>query len=294
MRNLTQEFRVGVRSSIQRKKGSGRPRTSRTPDNIAVIRELVDNDPHLSKCALSHLTGIPQSTVQRILIKELNLHSVCARWIPHKLSDQQKENRVNEAIQILQEINDSIVVIDEKWLYREPMPARQNVRAWVGPQGNRPELPKRIISDEKYQIIVACNFRGEHYFEILPRGKGIDATLYCNFLQSLIRIRRMGNLKIMHDNARPHKATLTEVFLAEDGIDRLPHPAYSPDMNMLDRFLFRNIEAQRKDRVFADINDARMFVYDYLRNFNRRLLTNELAKFRIDLLTIVDKGGSYL
>jgi len=294
VRQLAQQFKDGERETVKRKDGSGRPRDSRTPDNVTEVRQLLEDDPHLSKSALSNITNISESSIQRIIVKDLNLHSVSARWIPHTLSDVQKLNRTDGARRILQKINGSIMVIDEKWLYKLPMPPVQNMRAWVGPAGDRPEVPRRIISDEKYLIIVACNFRGEHYFEVIPRGTGINAEVYCTFLQHMMDVRRRGNLKIMHDNARPHKARMTENFLEENGIDRLPQPPYSPDMNLLDRFIFRNMEAQRKDYVIADINDARRFVENYLNTFSRRLLTNELANLRMDLQRIIDNGGSYL
>ena len=64
-------------------------------------------------------------------------------------------------------------------------------------------------------------------------------------------------------------------------------------MNLLDRFISCNMECERRDRVFHDIHDAREFVQDYLENFSRRLLTNELSKMRADLQVIIDAEGSY-
>ena len=186
------------------------------------------------------------------------------------------------------------MVIDEKWLYKEPSPCRQNVRAWVGPHGDRPEVPRRIIADDKFHIIVACNFRGEHYFEILPRGQNINAERYIQFLTHLQEVRRRGHMTIMHDNARPHKAIMTEEFLRENGIERIPQPPYSPDMNLLDRFIFRNMEAERRKVVFESLEAARKFVENYLQGFSHCLLTNELVKFRLDLQAIIQAEGAYL
>lgn len=222
VRRLVQEFEEGERENCKRKIGSGRPRTSVTPAKIEEVRLLLQDDPHLSKSALSNLTDISETSLQRIITKELNMHSVHARWIPHKLSDQQKLQRLNGAAVILEQINGTVMVIDEKWLYKDPSPCRQNVRAWVGPHGDRPEVPRRIIADDKFHIIVACNFRGEHYYEILPRGQNINAERYIQFLTHLQEVRRCGHMTIMHDNARPHKAIMTEEFLRANGIERIP------------------------------------------------------------------------
>lgn len=83
---------------------------------------------------------------------------------------------------IFQELNSSVMVIDEKWLHKEPMPALENVRMWVGPDGGSPEVPLHIISDEKFYIIVACDFRGQHHSDKLPTGEHINANRYVQLL----------------------------------------------------------------------------------------------------------------
>lgn len=294
VRRLVQEMREGDRVVVSRKEGSGRKKTARSAENIEEIRRLLEDDPHLSRSALSHITGIPETSIQRIIVKDLRKHSVFARWIPHKLSDRMKDQRVIGARDILQQINGSVIVIDEKWLYKTPLPPRQNVRMWVDARGDRPEVPRRIISDEKYHIIAAMNYRGEFLCEVLPRGEAINSVRYIEFLTNLQRTRRQGNLVIMHDNARPHKSQMTENFLIDNGIGLVSQPPYSPDMNLLDRFIFRNMETERRNQEFDDINDARIFVNNYLATFRRHVLTNELAHFRRDLQAIINNRGEYL
>ena len=129
---------------------------------------------------------------------------------------------------------------------------------------------------------------------MLQHDETINSDRYIQFLEQLIAVRRRGNLIIMHDNARPHVARLTEAFLAEHGIVRIPQPPYSPDMNLLDRLIFRNMEAARRSRNFTDVEDARQFVNNYLGTFKRQSLTNELSRLRVDLQNIIDIGGNYL
>ena len=161
------------------------------------------------------------------------------------------------------------------------------------PAGDRPTVPRRIISDMKYHIIVAINYRGECYSEILPRNNSINAHRYIQFLEALIP-RHRGDLIIMHDNARPHKALMTETFLRENKIGRIPQPPYSPDMNFLDRFVFRNMEVARRGIQLNTIDEAGDFVNNFVSTLNRQSLRNELERFRSDLQAIIDCGGDYL
>lgn len=64
------------------------------------------------------------------------------------------------------------------------------------------------------------------------------------------------NLTITHDDACPHNARTAEAYLQANSIGRIPQPAFSPDMNLLDRFVLRNMENERRDRVFVNIQDA--------------------------------------
>ena len=241
-------------------------------------------------------TGISWSMIQLVLTKDLCKHSVCARWVPHLLTDDMKRARVTTSEVILREINGSVMVIDEKWLYQNPLSPLNNLRSWVNVADirQRPQVPRRIISDIKYHVIVAINFRGKHYSEVLEPGETVNSERYILFLQHLIGTRRRGNLVIMHDNARPHKSRMTETFLMENNIHRVPQPPYSPDVNLLDRFVFRNMEAARSGLVIRSTQEARDFVDDFLRNIRRQSLTNELARLRDDLQEIINQNGDYL
>lgn len=83
------------------------------------MKEAVEQDQTVSLNSLCEIAGICRSTCQRILHDDLALHSVCARWVPHTLNANQKNQRVNGAQRILDELDGSVVVIDEKWLYAE-------------------------------------------------------------------------------------------------------------------------------------------------------------------------------
>lgn len=293
VQEISQEFACGARQEFTRADGSGRPRDARTPENIDAIKNLVENDQTISLAALSQITGISWSTVQRILADDLKKMNVYARWVPHNLNEIQKNLRVEGATRILNEINGSIVVIDEKWLYSRPMPPKENVRAWVDPGGDRPRQARRIISDKKFHIIVGMNYRGEHYFEVLEQGRTIDAQRYVQFLDNLKEIRRRGTLHIMHDNARPHTAQMTTTFLEQNNIQRLPQPPYSPDMNLMDRYVFRNMEIARREKTFNTIDEVKMFLEEFLSKETRYKLTRELNRLRADLENIISCGGGW-
>jgi len=294
VQDISKEFASGERENCTRSQGSGRMKDVRTAENIAAVRDLVENDETISINAISQITGITWSSVQRILTDDLHKQSVCARWVPHKLSQAQMNMRVEGAQRILNELEGNVIVIDEKWLYSEPMPPKENVRAWVDPGGDRPRIARRIIADRKFHIIVAMNFRCDFCFDIVEPGQTVNAHRYVQFLEKVNGLRRRGTLKIMHDNARPHTARMTEAFLAEHSIHRVPQPPYSPDVNLMDRYIFRNMEAARKDKTFNNPQEVRDFLQEYLSQQTRYKLSREMDRLREDLHSIILCGGDYL
>ena len=67
-----------------------RPKTSVTKANIAAVKIVVDQDARLSVKDIASCTGISEGSVQTILKKRLDLRKVCARWVPHLLTEEQK------------------------------------------------------------------------------------------------------------------------------------------------------------------------------------------------------------
>ena len=68
----------------------GRPKTSVTKANITVVKIVVEQDAQLSVKDIASCTGISEGSVQTILKKRLDLRKVCARWVSHLLTEEQK------------------------------------------------------------------------------------------------------------------------------------------------------------------------------------------------------------
>lgn len=222
------------------------------------------------------------------------MKSLYARWVPHTLSEAQQQQRVEGAQRVLNEMNENVIIIDEKWLFANPLPPRQQVRAWVDEAGDRPKLPRGKIADKKFHIIVAISFRGDFSFQVLPRNESINADRYVNFLEErVLPLRR--NLIVMHDKARPHTANITRNFFNENGMTLLRQAPYSPDFNLLDRFVFRNMEFERRDRYFENKETVEEFLQVFLRQkMTRGKLQRELHRLRSDMQDIIAIGGDYL
>ena len=98
-------FKAG-KFSIEDDTLPGRPKTSVTKANTAAVKIVVEQDARLSVKDIASCTGISEGSVQTILKKRLDLRKVCARWVPHLLTEEQKTQRLKCARERLKTYTD--------------------------------------------------------------------------------------------------------------------------------------------------------------------------------------------
>jgi hypothetical protein len=85
-------FKVG-RESVESDRRSGRPSTSRTPENVESVRAAINKNRRLTVRELQEGLEIPRTIVLRILTEDLGKKRVAAKFVPRLLSREQKEFR---------------------------------------------------------------------------------------------------------------------------------------------------------------------------------------------------------
>ena len=78
-----------------------RPKTSVTKANIVAVKIVVEQDARFSVKDIASCTGISEGSVRAILKKRLDLRKVCARGVPHLLTEEQKTQRLKCARKLL-------------------------------------------------------------------------------------------------------------------------------------------------------------------------------------------------
>ena len=92
--------------------------------NVATVRTLIEEDASHTVQEIEELSGIHSSSVLKILRERLWLRKICAPWVPHLLTDEQKQSRVRLASQVIEKYDEcdpchleKIVTGDETWIY---------------------------------------------------------------------------------------------------------------------------------------------------------------------------------
>jgi transposase len=86
-------FREG-REDVNDDPRSGRPVSELTDENIELVREIINNDPHSTYDDIIAETSLSHYTIARIIRDCLKMKKITSRWIPHQLTDEKKQERV--------------------------------------------------------------------------------------------------------------------------------------------------------------------------------------------------------
>ena len=88
--------------SIKNDPRVGRPVSVLTEKKVATVKMLIEEDTRYTVQVTEELSGIHSSSVLKILHQRLGLRKICARWVPHLLTDEQKQSRVRLASQVIE------------------------------------------------------------------------------------------------------------------------------------------------------------------------------------------------
>ena len=132
---------------------------------------------------------------------------------------------------------------------------------WLQLGEDPPTQPKSDLNPRNALLCCFWDARGMLYYEVLPQGQTINASIYAGQLRKLVgaveeKRPRRTCVHLLHDIARPHVAKLTQSTLAELGWDTIPHPPYSPDIAASDYHLFRPLKAHPAKKTYSNLDDV--------------------------------------
>lgn len=288
-------------------RGKNRDPTVRTAANIQIVAALIQEDRCLTVRELAEESGISKTTVHEILVHDLQLKHVSARWVPHLLTAENRAERVRCAQEFFRMMRQEpgflqrVITADETWLYYVTPETKNQSKQWVERDAKAPAKARGSPSTRKTMAIVFFDSRGLVYTHYVPQGQTVNSHYYCSVLDTLrehIRRKRPNLVSagwfLHHDNARPHVCGHTREFLARRGIQVVPHPPYSPDLAPADFWLFPHVKiniAGRRFDTFQELKNAwegvttPMAAHLYAEAFNSWLVRWQRC---------IEKGGDYV
>ena len=92
------------RESFKDEPRSGRPSTSKSDNNVEIVRALVRSDRRLTVQMIASELNLNHTTVHQILTEELAMKKLCAKFVPKNLTIEQKDNLKDVCLHLLERI----------------------------------------------------------------------------------------------------------------------------------------------------------------------------------------------
>ncbi len=257
------EFKDG-RTDLVDLHRNARARSGRSAQNIQTVRNLINADCRTTIAAIQNASGIPNTTIHRIIRKDLNLKLKCARFVPHTLTPRHLRERLEisqamlQAIQINPGLLRRVITTDETWVHQYNPETKRQSSEWLAPGEQRAVKPRKALSTQKCMLITLFDYRGMVHFEFV-RNRTVNTEIFVQILgclkTALVNKMPRNRRPVIHmDNASPHDSRNTRAQLLFTGIWSIHHPALSPDLAPSDFWLFPRLKQGLKGRHFQNLD----------------------------------------
>ena len=296
------------RESIEDRPRAGRPISGTSDKCVLEVSAILEEDPHISLVEIGNAVGVSTGTAHAIVHDNLQLRKVCARWVPHALTQAQKTKRVQCAKKFLSDFDrtDSrrlfeIVTGDETWVrYSKPLSKEAN-KIWIAKGQDPPMIPRHDFRNPKVMYCIFFDSYGPVCQICVPKNTTITGSFYLNECLSEVekfyhnRRPRTGTrgLRLLHDNARPHKTKLVREKLESMRVVELDHPPYSPDLAPCDFWLFPKLKKHLSGRKFESRAHLGSAIFQYMKAIPREDFKKVFLDWIKRLKLVIQHQGEY-
>ncbi|GFS72983.1 histone-lysine N-methyltransferase SETMAR [Nephila pilipes] len=175
----------------------GRPRSSRTDENVERVQALVRSDRRMTIEMIAESLNMSVGSVFTIMTEDLKKKKLCARFVPHTLTTEQKEHRIASSEDLIAAADEdpnflkTIVTGDESWCLEYDPETKRQSSEWTSPGKGRPMKVRASKSKTKTMLLVFFDSRGIIHHEFLRQGSTVTGAFYKDVLHRLLkRMRR--------------------------------------------------------------------------------------------------------
>ncbi len=244
----------------------GRKSTARSLANVRAVQDVVQQDRRATVRQLAAEVQMSRGSVHTILRHDLDLKKKAPKFVPHVLTQDQKDLRVEVCKENLRNCQDplflwTVVMGDESWFSVLEPELKQRSCQWVGKDDLRPKKALRSRQAKKTMMEVFFDDQGVVHLEFLPPKMTVTAKVYIGILARLreaVRCKRPAiwndnSYRLLQDNAPRHTAVPTFAAMTETSMKIVRHPPYSPDLAPADFWFFPYLKEKVRGRIFPDV-----------------------------------------
>jgi hypothetical protein len=307
--------RLRETGTTDRVPGSGRPRTSRTAENIDSVYDLVlsqEDAPRTHKTTrqIARELAISQRSVRRIIHEDLQLKCLKKRRA-QELTAKNCEMRLNRSRQLLRKYPshavDFIFFTDEKMFTVAPPVNLQNDRVYAPVLSKKRDvaanrlLRTRSTFSKSVMVSVAVSKLGCSELIFVEPGTEVNGQYYREFLlsdQLLPAIRRIAGdvYTFQQDSAPAHRARETIALLQRETPDFISPelwPPNSPDLNPVDYRIWGILQERVYQKSVKNVDELKLRLIEAWSGIQQSVIDQAIDQWRVRLNACVKAEGQH-
>ncbi|XP_064488498.1 uncharacterized protein LOC135400592 [Ornithodoros turicata] len=206
------------------------------------------------------LTGLPKTSVHRILTEDLQKRKLCARFVPHVLTSGQKRAGLEHCrdMQVTaaedSEFLPSIITGDETWCFQYEPSTKRQCAEWRSADDEKLRKPRMQKSRVKKLMTVFFDSKGIIHIEYIIQGRTVNTKYYVGV---------------------PRSST------------------YSPDLAPADFWLFPKLKLAMKGTRHDSIEDIQGVATKFLRAIPKEDFRHCFERFYGQFQRCIESAGDY-
>ena len=306
--------KIDKTGGIERKKGSGRPKSARTDENIETVEELIlsqEEEPgsHKTPRQIERETGISHTSIRRIIKYDLKL-TPYKRVKGQKLSSLDEEKRKKRVSMLLKKITKRTLkktfFTDEKMFTVDTPRNTQNDRVYANVEKKNKITDERLYTTKatfpkKIMVSVGISKLGKTSLFFVDPGAKVNAEYYRNNLLAKM-IPEMeditgGDFIFQQDGARAHTAKDTIKYIKEKMPDHVPPkmwPPNSPDLNPLDYGIWESFMQKVYKKNINSIGTLKVALLETWEEFPQEEINKIIDQFRERCKKVKEVNGKHI
>lgn len=295
------EFKVG-RKCLEDAPRSGRPPEIYLSDLVA---KEMNKDPYLTANQIAKKFDISPQTAVTILSEDLGYLYKHLRWVPHLLTCEMKEKRVEQCKLILNALEtarrshfNGIMTGDESWFLYSYQPTHQ----WVLHDEKPGEIVERSHYQRKIMVSIYITMNGKFLVDIMPKGCNFNSNYFCGIILPQLEKLAFPNGKkkndkkwILHfDNAPSHRSKLSTETLNRYPFRSLPNPPFSPDVSPLDFGGFGTVKEKMPIGTFEDDDELKENIEEILSHLGPGYFKSLFTEWERRLNEVIRTNGEFV
>lgn len=294
-------------STPHRKQHSRRSDSLRTPEFVAKLQNLVDEDPGRSMRSLAAELGVSEGTIRNTVHEDLRYKSYGMRK-GQFMSEATKETRYKKAKALLNSLKHpsssrQLIFFSDEKVFNQDQKINSRNNRWLCQEISEVPIVMQTKFPASVMVLGVVSNEGDvmppHFFD---KGARINAALYINTLETVVKpwmdgVARGRPYVFQQDGAPAHTASSTQQWLAANVPEFWPKeiwPPSSPDCNPLDYFVWGVCERETNKQPHNTLDSLKAKINQVMGDLDRDILAKACSRFRPRIEAVVEAGGDFI